>query len=76
MVFEIGEILICFHCCKKSHPHKFMVVSATMTLIFLFVLLVLYTRPFLHFASPKIKFQSTESEYLPPAEANLAPRFW
>ena len=27
---EIGEILVCvFHCCNKSHPHKFMALLTT-----------------------------------------------
>ena len=40
-------------------------------LIFLTVLLTLYTQHILYFVLPEIKFQSLEVEYLPPQEVNL-----
>lgn len=42
-----------------------------MVLIFLFVFLDLYTQSIFHFVLPEIKFQSLDTEHLPPKEADL-----
>ena len=42
-----------------------------MALIFLSILLALYTHTILCYILPEIKFESLEAEHLPPEEANL-----
>lgn len=61
-------MLICdFYSCFKSHPH--------LVLIFLYVLLALYTQLILYLVLPELKFQSLEAEHLSPEENNLNTSF-